>query len=316
MKQIVSFSIFYVLFSIYSIGQTNIIELKNPSFEQTARAGKTPYNWMDCGFTGETPPDIQPGHFGVSVPSFDGETYLGLVTRDNDTWERISQQLSAPLLGEQCYQFSLYINRSKVYLSASQINNSLVNYIEPIVLRIWGGNQDCAKIEKLAESKPNTSSDWEQHTFIFRPKKNHTHLLLEAFYQSPVLYSYNGHILLDNASPIIQLNCESTANIETSAKDFISSPTISSETSTTSEINAPTDNGIYHIPSMLDSKKMDQLINKIHIYLSTNSKYAAEIYIEDENLKATKITKQLIIDRLSRRGWKNEKDYTIFKERR
>ena len=93
------------------------------------------------------------------------------------------------------------------------------------------------------------------------------------------------------------------------------SPTISSETSTTSKINAPPDNGIYYIPSMLDSKKMDQLINKIHIYLATNSKYAAEIYIEDENLKAAKITKHLIIDRLSRRGWKNKQDYTISKRR-
>ena len=61
---------------------------------------------------------------------------------------------------------------------------------------------------------------------------------------------------------------------------------------------------------------MDQLIKQIHIYLATNSKYAAEIYIEDENLKAAKITKRLIIDRLSRRGWKNEKDYTILKGRR
>lgn len=93
------------------------------------------------------------------------------------------------------------------------------------------------------------------------------------------------------------------------------SPTINSETSTHSEINATPDNGIYYIPSMLDTKKMDKLVNQIHIYLATNSKYAAEIYIEDENLKATKITKHLIIDRLSRRGWKNKKDYTISKKR-
>jgi len=72
--------------------------------------------------------------------------------------------------------------------------------------------------------------------------------------------------------------------------------------------------GIYRIPSILDSKKMDNLIKKIHLFLATNSKYVAEIYIADEDLKAAKITKGLIIDRLNRRGWRNKVDYVIFKE--
>ena len=64
---------------------------------------------------------------------------------------------------------------------------------------------------------------------------------------------------------------------------------------------------------MLDSKKMDDLIKKVHLFLSSNTRYAAEIYIADEDRKAVKITRQLIIDRLSRRGWKYKNDYTISK---
>ena len=78
--------------------------------------------------------------------------------------------------------------------------------------------------------------------------------------------------------------------------------------------NLNSEEGIYHIPSILDTKKMDKLIKKIHLFLVTNSKYVAEIHIADEDLKAAKITKGLIIDRLRRRGWRNKIDYVIFKE--
>jgi len=197
MKQIISFAVFFTFFSVYAIGQATIIKLANPSFEGDPRASKTPYKWTDCGFPSETPPDIHPGSFGVNLPAYDGITYLGMVTRDIFTFESISQQLSTYLLGGQCYQFSIYINRSEFYLSTSQKTNQAANYIKPIILRVWGGNDHCIKIEQLAVSETNTSSNWEQHTFIFRPTKKHTHLLLEAYYEMPVSIPYNGHILLD-----------------------------------------------------------------------------------------------------------------------
>lgn len=36
------------------------ITLKNPSFEDIPKHSRTPHGWFDCGFTGETPPDILP----------------------------------------------------------------------------------------------------------------------------------------------------------------------------------------------------------------------------------------------------------------
>ena len=84
------------------LAQDDPIELNNPSFEDFARASKEPRGWYDCGFPGETPPDVQPsGGFEVFKPAYEGRTYLGMVVRDNDTWESVAQRLSRPLQGGQ-----------------------------------------------------------------------------------------------------------------------------------------------------------------------------------------------------------------------
>ena len=178
-----------------------------------------------------------------------------MVTRDIFTFESISQQLSTYLLGGQCYQFSIYINRSEFYLSTSQKTTQAANYIKPIILRVWGGNDHCIKIEQLAVSETNTSSNWEQHTFIFRPTKKHTHLLLEAYYEMPVSIPYNGHILLDNASSIIPLHCDSIINMAAFYEANLSKPYLNLE------------EGIFQIPSVIDGKILDEVIEKIHLSL-------------------------------------------------
>ncbi|MEO6130368.1 MAG: hypothetical protein ABIQ02_00875, partial [Saprospiraceae bacterium] len=82
------------------------VMLENPSFEDIPRAGgqsTAPIKgWHDCGLTkfhGETPPDIHPvptSAWEVSKPAYDGNTYLGMVVRYNDTYESLSQALSSP----------------------------------------------------------------------------------------------------------------------------------------------------------------------------------------------------------------------------
>jgi len=190
------------------VAQDQIIRLKNPSFEDPPRAGKPPTSWNDCGFPGETPPDIQPGKFGATKAPYDGNSYLGLVVRDNDSWERVSQRLSKPILADQCYSFSMFLARSNIYLSQSQLTNNLVQYSTPCVLRIWGGDDRCSKNERLAESELVTSNDWTQFDFKFEPNQTHTYILFEVFYKTPTLFPYNGNILLDNASPITPISCD------------------------------------------------------------------------------------------------------------
>ncbi|QLH30266.1 MAG: hypothetical protein HWD63_13375 [Candidatus Parvibacillus calidus] len=57
----------------------------------------------------EKPPDVQPsGSWEVRKPANNGDTYLGMVVRENDTWESVSQQLSGTLKKGKTYTFDLF----------------------------------------------------------------------------------------------------------------------------------------------------------------------------------------------------------------
>jgi hypothetical protein len=91
----------FLLLTVYSaVDAQEIIRLTNPSFEDTGHS-RPPTGWKDCGsfmFPGESPPDVQPsGSWHVYKPATDGDTYLGMVVRENDTWEAVSQALSGAL---------------------------------------------------------------------------------------------------------------------------------------------------------------------------------------------------------------------------
>jgi outer membrane protein OmpA-like peptidoglycan-associated protein len=181
---------------------TNPIYLENPSFEDFERAGHTPHGWFDCGKQGETPPDTQPGSFEVNVPAQNGGTYVGMVVRDNDTWEALGQRLERPLDKDQLYTFSLQLCRATLYKSLSRKENETVNYERAVKIRLWGGNTYCGKVEMLAETGLVSNTQWQEYKFRFTPKYEHSFFMIEAFYQTPILEGYNGNVLMDNASPI------------------------------------------------------------------------------------------------------------------
>lgn len=202
------------IFSITNIlaQEEGAIFLTNPSFEDLPQHSKPPRGWYDCGFAGESPPDVQPsGEFGVVKPAHDGQTYLGMVVRDNDTWEAISQRLSSPLQKGQCYSFSIYLAQSELYISYSRIpgnSNKEANYITPAKLRIYGGFDYCDKQYMMAETNLIINKRWIEFNFKFEPIDNYTHIIFEAFYKTPTLFPYNGNILLDRASPIEPIPCD------------------------------------------------------------------------------------------------------------
>ncbi|MBI1226233.1 MAG: hypothetical protein GC192_13450 [Bacteroidetes bacterium] len=203
-----------LFFSQFLSSQNGAIYLENPSFEGVPSEGgngnSLPKGWQDCGFPGETPPDVHPkpgiGAFQVTKEPMDGRTYLGLVTRENDTWEMVSQKLEAPLKIGGSYAFSIGLCRSEIYLSASRISNKEVNYAAPVKLRIWGGNKYCERKELLAESELITNKDWKRYNFIFTPSNDIKYIILEAFYKTPTPFPYNGNLLIDNASAIIPID--------------------------------------------------------------------------------------------------------------
>lgn len=184
------------------------INFVNPSFEDFPKAGEAPNGWYDCGKSSETPPDVQPGAFSVTKAPSHGNTYMGLVVRDNETWEGVSQRLSRPLEKEHCYEFTMDVCRAELYLSTSKLTGQEANYATPAKLRVYGGTGFCSKAELLYETSVITNTRWLGHTFRLSPKEgNYQYIFFEAYYKTPVLFPYNGNILLDNASPIKPVVC-------------------------------------------------------------------------------------------------------------
>jgi hypothetical protein len=184
------------------LGQ-NYIDLKNPGFENPVPvAGKTPPDWLNLGSTSETPPDIQPGFFGVTLNAQQGETYIGLVTRETNTWEGVGQQLNGWLKKDSSYTFSLWLARSNNYKSRTSFSQEPVNFSAPTILKIWGYNTKTKKEELLAESQPVSHSKWVLYEFVLKPSTTDCDELDLMAYFAPGFEQKNGNLLIDHCSAI------------------------------------------------------------------------------------------------------------------
>jgi outer membrane protein OmpA-like peptidoglycan-associated protein len=182
------------------------IKLANPSFEDIPAAGRQPMGWQDCGFPGETPPDTQyegGTFFNVNKTPQNGKSYLGMVARDNDTWERVGQRLSKPIEGSKTYTFSIWLCRSDTYKSQSRMTHVESSYTNPVILRVWSGNGYCDRAELLGETAPVGNTGWMEYKFVFKPKKSGSYITFETYYKKGSALPYNGNLLLDNASDLV-----------------------------------------------------------------------------------------------------------------
>lgn len=195
------------LLTFQAAGQTIFFE--NSSFESMPRPGKAPDGWYNCGFKGETPPDVQPDPtFSVTTRAFHGGTYLGMVVRDNDTWESVSQKLKLPLNPKRCYSFSLMLARSQMYISVSRTKDETANYNTPAILKIWGGDAHCEKGELLAVTEPISNTAWEKYEFILQPEEAWSSITFEAYFHESQGWLYNGNLLIDHASGLTPIDCQ------------------------------------------------------------------------------------------------------------
>ncbi|MEZ4920618.1 MAG: OmpA family protein [Saprospiraceae bacterium] len=204
------FTLLFLMAPVFMIAQEEEppIHLTNPSFEDLPQCCEAPTGWYNCGKADETAPDIQPGAFEVTKMASNGQTYLGLVTRDNDTWESVAQRLSRPLEMQKCYEFSLDLCRAENYVSLSKTTGEEANYATPSKLRIYGGNGYCDRKELLAETSVIVNTRWLRYNFKLSPKlASYSYIILEAYYRTPILFPTNGNILVDNASPIQPVSC-------------------------------------------------------------------------------------------------------------
>ena len=167
-----------------AIGQ---IPINNASFEGIHSDATMPNGWFAVDYG--TTPDILPHYWGVYNEPMDGESYVGLITRQDGSNESIGQRLATSLKEGSCYKLGIALAHSDTY----------TGYNKPLYLRIWISDKNQEKQQLIFKSPLIESLDWQYFNFEFAPKKDMQYIILEAFI-SEDRPSYKGNILIDNMS--------------------------------------------------------------------------------------------------------------------
>ncbi len=186
-KPSIFISLIFLLTTASVVGQ---ITLNNGSFEGEPQDAIVPMGWQGCE-KGSTP-DILPGSWGVYNEPSDGETYMGLITREDGSWESVGQKLSKAIQKDECYEFGIDLAHSKTY----------ANYNKPLKIKIWGGTKSCSKDVLLASSKAISHTAWKRYFFRIAPTVDIQYIIIEAQSIDGLFFSYNGNILIDNISTL------------------------------------------------------------------------------------------------------------------
>lgn len=181
----------WVSFIFVSHFTTAQIMVVNPSFEDEPADATTPQGWLPCAEM--TTPDIFPGFWGVYNDPSHGNTYVGIITRENGTFESFGQRLSEPVKVKTCYYSEIDLSHSLIYSG----------YNKAIKLRIYLGSSKCSKDQLIFESPFVKHTNWKTYRFNFYPEGQYEYIILEAYYDDGP-FSHKGNILIDNLKPILR----------------------------------------------------------------------------------------------------------------
>jgi len=169
------------------------IVIDNGSFEGIPADATMPAGWF-AGSKGTTP-DILPGYWGVYNEPEDGESYVGIITRQDGSYECLSQRVPSAMEAELCYSMSLFLAFSDNY----------TGYNTPIKLKIWIGSSKNAKEQLVFTSPTVKSEEWKKFLFEFIPDKDMYYIMFEA-YNDDGDTAHKGNILIDKVSSIYLCN--------------------------------------------------------------------------------------------------------------
>jgi outer membrane protein OmpA-like peptidoglycan-associated protein len=240
-------------FLAHSQVKAEICHLQNPSFEGIPKSGEVPSRWENSGTLSESPPDIQPYQFGVSKLPHNGNTYLGLVVRDNDTYESVSQRLTTTIKEKNCYKFSIWLCRSEFYNSQSSVTKKPANYSLPVRFNIYGGNNVGHKLQLLGSVEEVQNTEWKEYFFEFKARQNYSYITLESAHKKPTLFPYNGNVLVDQMSDIVPIKCDEKALAKV---DKIKKPNPEFKRPDTGVIASTTPTKPTNIPTAYDTKPL------------------------------------------------------------
>ncbi len=186
--------LFLILLTHFFAQAQDSIPILNGSFEgeKSGTHSTMPQAWMGCKMG--TTPDILPGAWGVLTPPSHGQSYIGLITRDDGSNEAIGQRLLQPMKASTCYSFNMDLAHSTTYSG----------YNLPVRVRVWASTKGCQYEQLLWESDLINNPNWKTFEVKFYTKKAHRFLLIEAFYAPGVYIKYRGNVLIDNITQIVQ----------------------------------------------------------------------------------------------------------------
>jgi Carbohydrate binding domain len=185
------FSASCLLFCLLGAGDAPIL-FENPSFEGRVGADLIPQKWSS--FNPGSTPDTQPGAWNVTAPTpKDGETFVGLIAREDGTVEDIAQRLPQKLEKGRCYIFSIWLAHAQHYSG----------FTMPLRLKVRGGT-DFQTAQTLCTSGLIDGKEWQKVSFQFTASEDIQYLIFEADYAPGTLFKYKGNILLDHLSPIFR----------------------------------------------------------------------------------------------------------------
>lgn len=169
------------------VAQVTVI---NPSFEDSPSDATMPQGWHACADM--TTPDIMPGYWGVYNEPSDGDTYVGIITRENGSFESFGQRLSNPLIKGECYRFAIDLAHSDIY----------AGYNRPLKLQIFIGEDKCDLDQLVFTSETVKNLEWKTHYIEFKADSDHQYIILKAYFKDGN-FSYKGNILVDNMTSIV-----------------------------------------------------------------------------------------------------------------
>lgn len=310
---------FLLFLIIESSGQSDTIFWKNPSFEGIPRTSLLPKGWFNCNATTLLSPDIQPnGAFQMQKQALEGDTYLGMVTRENNTKASVGQQLNQPLQQGQCYFFTISLCRTNHYKSLHATTEHIEQDDGPVKLTIWAGNEACQRKEKLAETNAVYNKNWLDFVLTFQPSNNYEFILFEANYEEDLSIPYNGHLLMDRATPIIAIPCDSLKRWEGAGNQVLLSQLRGKETlilhdETFWDKPQPL-KAIYYNKAMT-SEARALALNHIQSFTTKFPYQKANIIIEETTKKVGKQQKKQLENQLNELGiGANHYTISIFKK--
>lgn len=176
-------SIFLFLLLQTIIGQ----RLNNPGFEDHPQDATMPQGWLEC--SEGTTPDILPGFWGVTTLPHEGNSYIGLITRKDASFESIGQRIYPALERNTCYTTSIALCKSRKY----------VGYSKSIQIRMYLGKERCTKDQLIFESPLIKHKKWEDYLISFESNFEAHFLIIEVYAEKK---GKKGHVLMDQLGPI------------------------------------------------------------------------------------------------------------------